>query len=70
MSCKRLDVLTWERGEVVFLEKVIYTHAEQFGNETNVIPVVEPRKQVNAFAAKRMSTGCYPGQPRATLTVG
>lgn len=45
-----------ERRELVFLEKVIYTHAQQLRDETDVVAVIEPLYEMDTFAgAKRVS---------------
>ena len=41
-----------EGRKVVLLEKVVDTHAQQLGDETYVVPVVEPVQEVDAFAAR------------------
>ena len=52
LPCERLDMLTWEWGEVVLLEEIIYTHAEKFGDQTDMVAVIEPCEQVDAFATE------------------
>ena len=61
-------MLAGEGGEVVLLEEVIYTHAEQLGDQTDVVAVVKPGKQMDAFATTLLST--IASRKRAgTLTV-
>lgn len=39
-----------KRREVIIPEKVVDTHPQQFGDETDVVPVVKIVKEVNTFA--------------------
>ena len=39
-------------SEIVLLEEIIYTHAEKFGDQTDMVAVIEPCEQVDAFAAE------------------
>lgn len=51
-----MNVVARERRELVFLEKVIYTHAQQLRDETDVVAVIEPLYEMDTFAgAKRVS---------------
>ena len=44
-----MNVMTRERREVVFLEEVVHTHTQKFGNQTNMVSVIEPAKEVNTI---------------------
>ena len=39
-------------SEIVLLEEIIYTHAEKFGDQTDMVAVIEPCEQVDAFATE------------------
>ena len=69
LSCKGLDVLAGEGGEVVLLEEVVYAHAQELGHQANVIPVVEPCKQVDTFAGAHVSDSDSCAKVRKILTV-
>jgi hypothetical protein len=45
------DMRSGERVKVVFLEKVIDTHAEELGDDADVITMVESLDQVYALPA-------------------
>ena len=42
---------SWEWLEVVALEEVVYAHAEQFRDETDVIAVIKPVQKMYAFTS-------------------
>lgn len=42
LPCERLDVVTWEGSEIVLLQKVVDTHAQELGDETYVVSVIKP----------------------------
>lgn len=44
LSGERLDVIAWEGGEIVLLEEIVYTHAEELRYEAYMVPMVEPMK--------------------------
>lgn len=51
MPSKRLDLMAWERRKVILLEEVVDAHAQQLGDQTYVIPMVEPVEEMYAFTA-------------------
>lgn len=50
LSRKVLDVVSRKRGEVIFLEKIIYTHPKQLCDEADVVPMVERMQKMYTFA--------------------
>ena len=49
LAGKLLNVMTRERREVVFLEEVVHTHTQKFRNQTNMVSVIEPAKEVDTI---------------------
>ena len=49
LSGEGLDVMARKGSELVVFEKVIYTYAEKLGNEANVVVIVKPVQEMNAF---------------------
>jgi len=41
-----------KRGEIVFLEKVVNTHAQKFRHQTNMVSVIEPAQKMDTIAEK------------------
>jgi hypothetical protein len=42
--------MTRERCKVVLLEEVMHTHTQQLRNQTDMVPVIEPAKEVDTIA--------------------
>jgi len=42
LSGKRLNMMSWKRGEVVVFQKIVNAHPKKLGNEAYMIPMVEP----------------------------
>ena len=66
-------MLTREGSEIVFLEEIVHTHAEKLGDQTDMVAVIEPCEQVDAFAAKggMRQLACQQTPPnRYLLSVG
>ena len=49
LTRKVLDMVSRKRREIVLLEKVVDAHPEEFGDEADVVPVVEPAQEMYAF---------------------
>ena len=65
-----LDVVAGERSELVFLEKVVYTHAQQLRDETYVVAVIEPLYEMDTFAeATTVSMSLAPWPCRDSLQI-
>lgn len=54
---KLLNMRSGERVKLVLLEKVIDTHAEELGDDTDVITMVKRLDQVDAFPASQPAAG-------------
>ena len=50
-------MLTREGSEIVFLEEIVHTHAEKLGDQTDMVTMVKPCEQVDAFT-KSGGRGC------------
>lgn len=42
LSCEGLDMMAWERGEVILLQEIVHTHAQKLRDYAYVVFVVEP----------------------------
>ena len=50
-------MMAWERGEVLLLQEIVHTHAEKLGDQTDMVTMVKPCEQVDAFT-KSVGRGC------------
>jgi hypothetical protein len=50
-----LDVLPRKRRKVVVLEEVVQTHPQKLGDEADMVSMVKPMQEMNAFAAQKKS---------------
>jgi hypothetical protein len=58
-----------KRCKVVFLQKVVHTHAKKLRNETYVVPMVEPIQQMNTVAIEWDQDSVTAGEDGTLLSI-
>lgn len=61
--------MTWKGREIIFLEEIVYTHAQELRNQANVVAVIEPLQQMDTFAVEKNDECAYCNRLQGTYLV-
>ena len=58
-----------KRGKIIFLEKVVNTHAQKLRHQTNMVPVIKPAQKMDAVAEKVMRNVLFVEDGKSLLSI-